>query len=835
MPTIDELEAVVVASDDDTLPVSQSGMARRVSRSQLLAGTQAAIALNPGLLGRTSVGLGSPEYIAVGNGLSLSNGVLSGSPRYSTSALPVSANVEPDDIVAVGQNGQDHSVSLKNLLSVKGVDVSGQTVRGAVGVGRLLGEWLSDAVVVEAFGAVGDGATDDSGALTLAVASGRPLIFGPRTYRVDGQWNVQGPTVLLGTPGLTVLQRGIQRGGAWINVSAVSFSSFGVTFDAGSVIGDSWGVLLNPTCLKSIFRECTFSNATGSTLGSGLTIQARDGLSGHQSFHSITSCTFLNNACHGLWLQAASGAEVVSCRAIGNGAYGINLDYNDPLFQQTVRQSVVRDCKCWGNSRGISVGNYNATNSEPPRWGLENPDASDILVSGNTCTGNSAYGIAVSGSRIQVVDNIVVLEDLLGGASGILCNADRSAVASNTIVGPGQFGIDAGGSRDLSISSNTVQSCLIGINAGGSVRVLIDANSLIANQRAVTIFQVETDGRGANFGIACEDIWIEENRIQLEGGGGGIFILDGPERVNIFRNQFMSAVPSTLASLYWAYTDSASISQNTWNGSSEIVVGALAAGASMQLTIPEILDEISIDGATTKVDSIVGSHQAVMAGQVSFVRVTKGGAGYTNASVTFAGSGAGAVATAYICDGRIIGVAMVAAGNNYIAGSTTASIVGDGRGATILPIVGVPLAQGRRLTLRCSSAVRFTQQVSQTNWTNTDITIPAGGQIVWQATAGVWQAGLFYNTDYVQPAGDGSVSIRSRTGDVRLRPAVGGSVRFGSDLELAGFTTTFGRGSPEGVVTASPGSDYRNLNGGVGMTLWLKQTGSGSSGWSPVA
>ena len=50
MPTIDELETVIVASDDDTLPISQSGMLRRVSRSQLLAGTQPTLALTPGLL-----------------------------------------------------------------------------------------------------------------------------------------------------------------------------------------------------------------------------------------------------------------------------------------------------------------------------------------------------------------------------------------------------------------------------------------------------------------------------------------------------------------------------------------------------------------------------------------------------------------------------------------------------------------------------------------------------------------------------------------------------------------------------------------------------------------
>jgi hypothetical protein len=37
------------------------------------------------------------------------------------------------------------------------------------------------------------------------------------------------------------------------------------------------------------------------------------------------------------------------------------------------------------------------------------------------------------------------------------------------------------------------------------------------------------------------------------------------------------------------------------------------------------------------------------------------------------------------------------------------------------------------------------------------------------------------------------------------------------------------------VVAAPPGSDYRNLAGGVGSTLWVKQTGTGNTGWFAVA
>lgn len=41
----------------------------------------------------------------------------------------------------------------------------------------------------------------------------------------------------------------------------------------------------------------------------------------------------------------------------------------------------------------------------------------------------------------------------------------------------------------------------------------------------------------------------------------------------------------------------------------------------------------------------------------------------------------------------------------------------------------------------------------------------------------------------------------------------------------------FGTGSPEGVVSATPGKIYLNLTGGAGTTLWVKETGSEASGW----
>jgi hypothetical protein len=47
-----------------------------------------------------------------------------------------------------------------------------------------------------------------------------------------------------------------------------------------------------------------------------------------------------------------------------------------------------------------------------------------------------------------------------------------------------------------------------------------------------------------------------------------------------------------------------------------------------------------------------------------------------------------------------------------------------------------------------------------------------------------------------------------------------------------GITWTSGSGSPEGVVTAPVGSLYSRSDGGAGTSLYVKQSGSGNTGWA---
>jgi hypothetical protein len=66
------------------------------------------------------------------------------------------------------------------------------------------------------------------------------------------------------------------------------------------------------------------------------------------------------------------------------------------------------------------------------------------------------------------------------------------------------------------------------------------------------------------------------------------------------------------------------------------------------------------------------------------------------------------------------------------------------------------------------------------------------------------------------------------------RNTVSLEVRLADDSDFAGLQSLylrFGSGSPEGVVTAPTGAVYLRTDGGAGSTMYVKESGSGNTGW----
>lgn len=74
-----------------------------------------------------------------------------------------------------------------------------------------------------------------------------------------------------------------------------------------------------------------------------------------------------------------------------------------------------------------------------------------------------------------------------------------------------------------------------------------------------------------------------------------------------------------------------------------------------------------------------------------------------------------------------------------------------------------------------------------------------------------------------------AIEITPEGGLTRLVQLTAASVESGVSAVQA--RTLTGTGSPEGVVTASPGAVYQQTNGAEGKTFWIKETGTGNTGW----
>ena len=818
MPSIDELPSASGVADQDALPVSQSGTVRSATRAQLLAGLQPQLAVAQGeLLGRLSAGVGGPEAVAVGANLTLAGGMLSAPAPYNPVALPLGQPIGGADLIPIVQSGKDgvlpYALFMAGIGALAGFDLSQHC---AAGEGyphtRSFAAILADAATPEEFGAVGDGATDDSAALSAALATGRPVRLGPRAYAVRGQWTISTPGRLIGTPGCTRLVRSEQgAGGAWISVQA-ELDCYGVTFDATCpAAAGNWGVLVTGECTSSLWVDCQFLGAAG-PLGCGLCVLPASDI----SLHRVWRCEAAGNASHGVWIRSGSGAEIVGCLAHGNAGYGLCIDDNDPQLVLQAKRARIAGNQAWANMRGISVGNPNQTNAQPPLWGLLNPDVTGVTVEGNRTWGNSECGIAACGDALLVQGNWI--EET---GTGVQVQASRSRIAGNQVLG-GNYGIDLGGSAAIEVAGNQVLGGRIGINPGGGQGVRVRANHIAASEWAITAYAVETDGNGGTLGPPASDLMIEGNRIDLS-SGAGVLLADGVSGAVLQGNQFTGSDP---AQALMPRTSSLLVRDNLWNDLPFVSCIPLAGNGALR--VPEVVDEAWVPAAPGGVAVVQGSAAATLAGQVAWLSVSTGGTGYTHALVTITGDGQGAEAIALVREGAVIGFRLTATGGGYTQASV--QITGDGQGAAATAQVGLLVPDGRRLVLRAGSPVRLAA-AGVPGWAAMDAWLMPGAVAELRGDGGEFQLAAV-----PEPAltylGGGSVALQP-PGDLYLRP--GGAIHLASAAEPVGCLSLVGRGSPQGNVAAPPGSDYRNLDGGAGQTLWLKQVGTDASGWLAIA
>ncbi|MCB8880424.1 right-handed parallel beta-helix repeat-containing protein [Acidisoma cellulosilytica] len=851
MPTIDQLQAAVASSDTDELMTTQSGDARKVTRAQLLAGLQPAISVPPGaVLGNSGATASSPLAISIGSNLTLASGTLSAPAPFVIPNLPTGKAPAATDLVAISQSGTTsaigYSTFLSSLATLPGFDASPLSTTAIGGrTARSLGAHAADAIALEDFGAAGDGATDDSAALTAAVATMRPVRLGPKTYIINGSMALSNAAALtlLGVPGQTVIRRLTQGSStAWITLTAPAVHIEGVIFDANASLTASVSAVAVPaSCLRSTFLRCAFSNAVA---GAGLLFSQSDPTFAR---HTVTACEAFGNI-NGISAQAVDGLTVTACHLHNNSVAGIAIDLVNSAHTLKSRLANIVGNQCYSNQIGILVGDYANAYASPASIANTTSDALLCVVSANVTHDNTEYGIVAQGYNLSIQGNIVYKN---GGANvnggGILANCWVSAITGNVVSNHSGFGIDAGAANFTLIADNIVSTSRVAINAGGAQEPRVTGNFIAAaSYYGIIIYNNETTAAGAPIGVASVGVSITENLIDMPAGGGGILLIDGPQNVHVARNNFITTSGADLSLCLLPLTDTVTIADNLLNGSPSVYLYDPSVTASGRyaglnsMLYPDIIDGVGILNVSQAVQSLRSLNAGNYGSYVTFMKLTAGGSGYTTApTVTFSGDGgSGATATAFVMNGAVIGFRMNTLGSGYTSAPTVTLSGGGGTGATATAVIGIPVSTGRRIKVYCGAATAWA--VSGTNppmttGTGIAITTPANSEIEWVGLNGGWFAARYQQIDYVLPATDGSVTLRSQTGDMRLHPSGAGLVRWVNDAQSVGCTTSIGSGTPNGVVTAPPGSDYRNLAGGAGSTFWVKQSGTSNTGWVAIA
>ena len=851
MPTIDQLQAAVASSDTDELAVSQSGDTRKVTRAQLLAGLQPAISVPPGaLLGNSTSTASAPVSITVGSNLTLANGTITAPAPFVIGGLPPGTAPAATDLVPLSQGGAASAVSygtfLSSLATLSGFDASPlHAMASGATTPRTFSALLSDSVSVEDFGAAGNGTTDDSAAFQAAIAAGLPIRLGAKAYVVNGPLSLTSATclTLIGVPGQTTVRRMTQSSGSsWITLTAPIVHIEGIVFDANTSLTQSAnGVTVAASCVRSTFERCAFTNAVS---GDGLVFSTSDPVFAR---HAVIGCEAYGNS-NGISCVAADGLTVSACHLHNNTVAGLYVDNIDPNHVIKSRRATIVGNQCCNNQVGIVVGDYASSYAIPAVITNQTADAAICLVASNICYNNTEYGIVSQGYNVLIHGNVVYNN---GGSNlnngGILANSWASSITNNIVANHQGFGIDAGAANFTVISGNLVTTSRIGINAGGAQEPRV-AGNFIANTSyyAIVIYNNETNAGGLPIGAPSVDVSITDNTIDMPLGGGGILLIDGPQKVQVERNNFITAPGGDITLCLLPLTNTVTVEGNRLNGSSSTFFANPLIATSGNFTglnsllYPDVVDAIIIQSNSQPVQSIRSLNAGNYDDYVTFLVLTTGGSGYTSApTVSFTGGGgSGATAAAFITNGVVIGFRMLSLGSGYTSAPAVTLSGGGGTGASATAFIGVPVPTNRRLRVYCAVPVQWavaSTNPPQVTGSGVAITTPANSEIEWVGQNAGWYASRFQQTDYVQPATDGSVTLTNLTGDVRIHPSGSGAVRWVNDSQATGCTTIVGSGTPQGVVTAPPGSDYRNVAGAAGSVFWIKQTGTGATGWVALA
>lgn len=371
--------------------------------------------------------------------------------RFSQGGGSTNVKVEGNDwqMATVVPSTHSHFAGERVFHSVPSV---GQPVGWICTATGTPGTWvampdLSTTPSVKAFGATGDGSTDDTtaiGAARDAAGVGGTVIFPPGTYMVHSVFMTKANQTWIIQPGAMLKSTAVNAQGVVIAVSAAGCKITG----GGIIDGNGANVTSDVTGIYGVN-----SSSTDLTV-EGVTIQNCKGsaFSASASRTKIRFCKITNSP-----TTSVASIPCVQIAPTGSDIYGVEVVDN------TVDLSALAVGAIKG--AGIFVGGTPRTAGQP----LYDFNVHQARIHGNevilptspTTAGGSQICISFGCLQSSVIGNTT-----RGGAMGVSADStQQSIVSANNIYGCISYGIECASSSRLTISGNNIDGA--GLTGGG--------------------------------------------------------------------------------------------------------------------------------------------------------------------------------------------------------------------------------------------------------------------------------------------------------------------------------------------------------------------------------
>jgi hypothetical protein len=686
---------------------------------------------------------------------------------------------------------------------------------GTGATARLKDSKLNDVVSVKDFGAVGDGVTDDSTAFQLAVDSvsaGTTVLVPAGTYLAN-----------------FTMDKAVALRLAQATITSAATSTISITASGTSISCDSYASHVANT--RYVITGGI--NPTGNviTVGTGLSNIIIQGCS-----LDITTKTYFNQPVDeaayylgdAVYVGGSSSSRVSNVAILNNlissGNNGVVLDDVD-------------NCRVEGNH----FANLSVSLSQLGLFG-----ANYCSVTGNTFTDSGGIANAVYirrssfGSTSMLQDGNVIADNSISGMyqyeSINVTNSTHSSISGNTIV----ISVTANNSSGIifACGSGVAVDCVGNTATGNTVQIPISlgtsggvagigVNSFGTARMIATVVSgnsVYSPGLGIGvIGLSMQTLISSNLIVQVAGSvsGTAMIVADPAVDTQVVSN---TIVGSATQGIYTSGTrDIISWNKIRDSGSNGIYV-AKPGGQDSTYSYNELIANSSygIAISTPATNLIVrGNH---------YTSNTLG----TIAGLTAANTGIHEVSPMQFDGGLGVGVAPLYpihikgkfnAGDPFIYGEadeynefrmkTASNIAGDG---TVSSYAGY----ASRGSLAAPTIIQNG---------NSLVRLDGRG---WDGSAYQVAGLITVVADGTPVLGDvpGKIEIWTKTqGGALIRTLSilnAGTIKFGLGITQ---TLASGSGTPNGVVTAVPGSLYVNTAGGVGTSLYVKETGNGDTGW----